>query len=310
MPYNGHCNPFHFFCNVLRSIVDRYLRYKDCIEDVKRATLITLISLLLLSVLIGCRYAVAGSARLIFQPVRSSTPTSQAIATEPWETESEVKAATAWVPVTTTADTTSATQPTTTSMTTTQQEKSTTTPSTSRKTTAATTQAAKTSKTPSSTKCKTSGSTTSTTSTTTAETTTSTTNTSVKAVRHYLSDYEQQVIELVNKERAKEQLPPLKPNAALAEAARVRAKEIASVWGHDRPNGASFSSTIKTSYCLACENIAAGQRTPEAVVKGWMNSPGHRKNIMNPKLTHIGVGCYYDSESKYKYYWGQIFIAP
>ncbi len=275
----------------------------------KRIVLITLISLLLLSVLIGCRYAVIGSARMIFQPGQSSTPTSQAKVTEPWVTESAVKAATAWASVTTTADTTSVTEPTKTA--------STAPPSTSRKTTAATTQTATTSKTPSSTQRKTSGSTTNitittttTTTSTTTPSTTTTTTTTVKAVQHYLSDYEQQVIELVNQERAKEQLSPLQPDASLAEAARVRAKEIASAWGHDRPNGTSFSSTIKRSYCIACENIAAGQRTPESVVKGWMNSPGHRKNIMNPKLTHIGVGCYYDSESKYKYYWGQIFIAP
>ena len=60
---------------------------------------------------------------------------------------------------------------------------------------------------------------------------------------------------------------------------------------------------------LVGENIAAGYSSPEAVVEGWMNSPGHRANILEAEFTHIGVGYEYLPGTTYKYYWSQEFAA-
>ena len=58
------------------------------------------------------------------------------------------------------------------------------------------------------------------------------------------------------------------------------------------------------------ENIAAGYMTPKEVVEGWMNSTGHRENILSPKFTEIGVGCYENKNLEYKAYWVQLFGNP
>lgn len=80
---------------------------------------------------------------------------------------------------------------------------------------------------------------------------------------------------------------------------------------YQRPDGTSWSTVLKqnnVSYTSAAENIAAGQNTPEAVVKEWMNSPSHRASIMNSKYNKIGVSCYVDQNAPYRYYWEQLFI--
>ncbi len=121
--------------------------------------------------------------------------------------------------------------------------------------------------------------------------------------------YEQQVVNLVNAERAKEGLSPLTLNNKVAAAAQVRAKEIVSSFSHTRPDGSSFTTAIKeqnVSYRRAGENIAWGQKSPEAVVKAWMNSEGHRSNIMNANFTSIGVGYYQVNGVNY---WCQLFIS-
>jgi len=284
---------------------------------VKRVVAVSCFVILILSVVIGCRYAVSGSAGFLFQPARPTSSTTgettakvyekddvEAVATSPPATTVPSEVSRSWtesaIPVTTTTEPRMTTEKVTPAK-------------TSRAQTATTSRPLKTTQKPSTTTVKTTPkkeTQTTVATTTTTTTTTATTTTTTAAVQHFCDDYEQRVVELVNKERAKENLPPLQMSASLRESARVRAKEIVNSWGHNRPDGKSFSSVIKLSYCIACENLAAGQRTPEAVVKGWMNSPGHAKNIMNPKLTHIGVGCYYDSSSNYKYYWGQLFIAP
>lgn len=122
------------------------------------------------------------------------------------------------------------------------------------------------------------------------------------------TSYAMQVIDLVNKERAKEGLPALQYDANIAKAALVRAKETEVSFSHTRPNGSSFSTALKeagVSYRGAGENIAWGQKSPEEVMKGWMNSPGHRANIMNKNFTKIGVGYY--QNSKGVNYWTQLF---
>lgn len=134
--------------------------------------------------------------------------------------------------------------------------------------------------------------------------------TQAKAQGTYYENYEAEVIRLVNAERAKEGLAPLRPDNSLKSSARLRAKEIVACWGHTRPDGQRFCTAIKSPYCKAAENIAAGQSTPERVVKSWMASASHRANIMNPALKLIGVGCYYDTSTPYKIYWAQHFITP
>lgn len=120
--------------------------------------------------------------------------------------------------------------------------------------------------------------------------------------------YAQQVVNLVNVERAKEGLAPLKLDATVTRAANVRATEIQSSFSHTRPNGSSFSTVLGengVSYRGSGENIAYGQRSPEEVVEGWMNSAGHRANIMNKNFQNIGVGHAINGNGTQ--YWVQLF---
>lgn len=122
------------------------------------------------------------------------------------------------------------------------------------------------------------------------------------------SSYIKQVVRLVNNERAKEGLAPLTIDASMGNAAMVRAGEIQTSFSHTRPNGQSFSTALKeagVTYNRAGENIAWGQQTPAKVVNAWMNSSGHRANIMNPNFRRIGVG--YLQNNAGTPYWVQLF---
>ena len=117
-----------------------------------------------------------------------------------------------------------------------------------------------------------------------------------------------EVVDLVNAERAKEGLSALTIDTNVQAAAMVRAAECEQLFSHTRPDGSSFSTALKeqnVSYRSAGENIAWGQRSPEEVMNAWMNSAGHRSNIMNPDFTTIGVG-YYENENGTDY-WCQLF---
>ncbi len=118
----------------------------------------------------------------------------------------------------------------------------------------------------------------------------------------------QQVVNLVNEERAKEGLAPLTIDTKVQAAAMVRAKECEVSFSHTRPDGSNFATALKeqnVSYRSSGENIAYGQQTPEAVMRAWMNSSGHRANIMNPNFTTIGVGYYENANGTD--YWCQLF---
>ena len=120
--------------------------------------------------------------------------------------------------------------------------------------------------------------------------------------------YMEQVVSLVNAERAKEGLSPLTLETDMTNAAMVRAKEIQTSFSHTRPDGTSFATALKeagVSYQRSGENIAWGQKTPEIVVNAWMNSSGHRANIMNANFTRIGVG--YLTNASGTPYWVQLF---
>ena len=116
---------------------------------------------------------------------------------------------------------------------------------------------------------------------------------------------EKQVIKIVNDERAKLKLTPLQIDESLMKSCDIRAKETVTKFSHDRPNGTSCFTVIEISYKAAGENIAYGQKNAEVVMNSWMNSVGHRNNILDAGYTHIGVGCY---ESNNSLYWVQLFI--
>lgn len=121
------------------------------------------------------------------------------------------------------------------------------------------------------------------------------------------SNMSNQVVKLVNKERAKKGLSALKTNKVLNGIAQQRAKEISMYFSHDRLDGNSCFELCKTAgyqYSYCGENIAAGFINANSVMNGWMNSSGHRANILLPNFKEIGVGCYYQDGI---YYWVQVF---
>lgn len=122
-------------------------------------------------------------------------------------------------------------------------------------------------------------------------------------------DYASQVVALVNAERARYGLSALKVDSRVQQAAQVRAAETVQSFSHTRPNGSSFSTALTeagVSYTRSGENIAYGQSTPQQVVQAWMNSSGHRANILNESFTTIGVGYTVSGGTAY---WAQLFTA-
>lgn len=124
-----------------------------------------------------------------------------------------------------------------------------------------------------------------------------------------LAEYAEQVAVLVNKERDAYGLQPVKVSPLLSEAATIRAGELKENFSHTRPNGTSCftaMSELDIQYKAAAENIAYGQKNPESVMNAWMNSSGHRANILSEKMEYIGVGVIYRDGV---YYWSQFFAA-
>ncbi|MFD1039968.1 CAP domain-containing protein [Virgibacillus byunsanensis] len=110
-----------------------------------------------------------------------------------------------------------------------------------------------------------------------------------------LSQFEQEVVDLTNAERAEQGLSPLKVDTELSKVAREKSRDMAenNYFAHNSPNyGSPFDmmNEFGVSYRTAGENIAKGQRSPEEVVNAWMNSEGHRANILHENFSHIGVG--------------------
>ena len=124
-----------------------------------------------------------------------------------------------------------------------------------------------------------------------------------------ITSYEQQVIDLVNDIRTRNGLEKLKANWELSRVARYKSQDMHDnkYFSHTSPIYGSPFDMIKSfgiSYRTAGENIAQGYKTPDSVVTGWMNSSGHRANILNASYTQIGVG--YVSNGNY---WTQMFIG-
>ena len=118
----------------------------------------------------------------------------------------------------------------------------------------------------------------------------------------------EEILHLVNVERRKAGVPALKLSRELYRPAMIRAREIIKSFSHTRPNGLPFSSVFHgISYKTVGENLAAGQTSCEMVVQQWMDSPGHRANILNKKFKFLGVAYIYDGKGRYKHYWVQEF---
>jgi uncharacterized protein YkwD len=127
------------------------------------------------------------------------------------------------------------------------------------------------------------------------------------------TSFQSQVVKLTNKERAKAGCKALKSNTALKTAAQKHSADMAkkNYFSHTGKDGRSpFDRMTDAGYAFsaAAENIAAGQRTPGDVVEGWMNSEGHKANILNCTYTEIGVG--YAKGGSYGTYWTQNFGRP
>jgi len=123
-----------------------------------------------------------------------------------------------------------------------------------------------------------------------------------------VSSFETEVIRLVNIERTKNGLSSLTHDWELSRVARYKSQDMKdkNYFSHTSPTYGSPFDMMKSfgiSYRSAGENIAKGQTTPQKVVTAWMNSPGHRANILNKSYTHIGVGYVKNGN-----YWTQMFI--
>ncbi len=115
--------------------------------------------------------------------------------------------------------------------------------------------------------------------------------------------YASEVLSLVNEERADYGLKPLVMTQSLTDGAMIRAAETSVSFSHTRPNGEQCFTAFEWKY-YAGENIAAGQGSPKAVVNAWMNSSGHRANILSSNFATIGIGCF---EYNGRLYWSQAF---
>ena len=125
------------------------------------------------------------------------------------------------------------------------------------------------------------------------------------------TDYSQifEILDLVNEARAAEGLHPLKYDSTLGGYAETRAAECYVYYSHTRPDGSDlrtmFQNTYQYSSGIFGENIAMGQSSAQEVVTAWLNSPGHRANILNANFNFIGIGMFYQEDGSPA--WVQLF---
>jgi uncharacterized protein YkwD len=129
-----------------------------------------------------------------------------------------------------------------------------------------------------------------------------------------MNAFEEEVFNIVNQNRQNSGLQPYQCDAKAVQVARSYSALMCQTghFSHYGPDGSTPWTRLKAggvSYSSAGENIAAGQTTPEKVMTSWMNSSGHRANIMSSSFTHIGVG-YDNCGNGYKHYWTQSFFRP
>lgn len=131
------------------------------------------------------------------------------------------------------------------------------------------------------------------------------------------------VLSAINAVRADAGCKPLRLDARLTAAARSHARAMAeqNFFGHAGRDGSRLTARIKRqgySFRTAAENIAAGQKSAGQVVQSWLDSSGHRRNILNCRMTETGIAVVYDPDDKplrgsrhpLRYYWVQVFAAP
>ncbi|MBQ9519394.1 MAG: hypothetical protein IJR59_05835 [Firmicutes bacterium] len=138
-----------------------------------------------------------------------------------------------------------------------------------------------------------------------------TTKQNTSAVQNVDVSTAQQILSLVNSQRAANGLSLLTLNTNLSRVAQAKAEDMKNknYFSHNSPTYGSPFDMMKSfgiSYRAAGENIAKGQKTPSAVMTAWMNSSGHRKNILNANYTQLGIGYVYNNGSPY---WVQMFIG-
>jgi len=127
--------------------------------------------------------------------------------------------------------------------------------------------------------------------------------------------FEAELLKLTNSERRKVGLAPLRLSSQLTRAAQSHAMDMARnrYFNHTGLNGSSMVDRAKATgykYSSLGENIAASRATPEGTIRQWMNSAGHRANILNSKFTEIGFGFANEPNSPYRHYWVQVFGTP
>jgi uncharacterized protein YkwD len=120
------------------------------------------------------------------------------------------------------------------------------------------------------------------------------------------------LLNLVNAERQRVGASPLVLNSSLTVAAQGHAQDMANTrrLSHTGSNGSTMRSRIDATrypWSTIGENVAMGQTTPAAVMEAWMNSPGHRRNILNPNFTELGLGY---AQGGGRPYWVQVFARP
>ena len=121
------------------------------------------------------------------------------------------------------------------------------------------------------------------------------------------NEYVWEVLEEVNDEREDYGLTPLVLSQALTDSAQLRSAELIQQFSHTRPDGSDCFTALTKSYWSTGENIAAGQDSPDDVMDAWMNSTGHRANILKESFNKLGVGYTYSGNSTYQHYWVQMF---
>jgi uncharacterized protein YkwD len=129
-----------------------------------------------------------------------------------------------------------------------------------------------------------------------------------------LKRWADEILRLTNIERAANGgLAPLVRDNHLEMVMQAHCREMAlrGYFNHNTPEGLNpfqrLDAINPPFYTAAGENIAAGQDSPQAVVTGWMNSPGHRANILNPSFRRVGIGVYFHGPDAFQFYFGQLF---
>lgn len=135
----------------------------------------------------------------------------------------------------------------------------------------------------------------------------------IKGPASPVSELMKQVLDLTNAERKKASLKPLVLEETLNQAAMFKATDLASAGFFDHKDSAGRAPKDRIEmfgykdWARVSENIAGGYLSAEEVVDAWMKSPSHRHNILDPKVEEIGLGFYYDPNSKHGWYWVQNF---